>query len=234
MIAETEVVAEAAATLLGRVGDGRTRTMPAPPIRADEAAVLVVECQNDLVHESRAAQKGVSGALARAVAARGTLPRIACLLTAARTAGVPVLYATMENRPDVPKPDCAIYRWSKGQQILRPGTWGAEVHAGVRPEPGDHVLVRHVSIDPSYGSGLWALLRALGKRTLVVAGVSTNFAVEGTVRGGANRGFDVVVVEDGCASAPEEWHRFSVENILPLLATVTTVDAIVAALAKPA
>jgi nicotinamidase-related amidase len=207
--------------------------MSTATIRPDEAAVVVIECQNDLVHESRAAQKGVSGALARAVAARGMLPRIAAVLASARAATVPIVYATMENRPDVPKPDCAIYRWSKGQQILRPGTWGVEVHAAIRPEPGDHVLVRHVSIDPSHGSGLWATLRALGRRTVIVMGVSTNFAVEGTVRAAANRAFDVIVAEDCCASAPDEWHRFSVENILPLIATVTTSESVIAGLRPP-
>src|SRR5262245_56242586 len=136
--------------------------MTALTIRTREAAVAVIECQNDLVHESRAAQKGVSGALARAVAARGMMPRMASVLAAARAAEVPVLYLTMENRPDIPKPDCAIYRWSKGQQILRPGTWGVEVHAAIQPGPNDHVLSRHVSIDPSHGSALWATLEALG------------------------------------------------------------------------
>ena len=204
--------------------------MPNPPIDRQRAAVVVIECQNDLVHESRAAQKGVSGALARAVAARGMLPRMKQVLDAARRAGVPVLYATIENRPEIPKPDCAIYRWSKGQQILRPGTWGAEVHADIRPEPGDFVVNRYLSIDPSYGSALWATLRSLGRRTLITMGVSTNFAVEGTVRAAANRMFDVVLVEDCCASAPEEWHRFSVENIMPLIATVTSAQDVIAAL----
>ena len=204
--------------------------MPNPPIDRERAAVVVIECQNDLVHESRAAQKGVSGALARAVAARGMLPRMKPVLDAARRAGVPVLYATIENRPEIPKPDCAIYRWSKGQQILRPGTWGAEVHADIRPEPGDFVVNRYLSIDPSYGSALWATLRSLGRRTLVTMGVSTNFAVEGTVRAAANRMFDVVLVEDCCASAPEEWHRFSVQNIMPLIATVASAQDVIAAL----
>ena len=204
--------------------------MPKPLIDRARAAALVIECQNDLIHESRAAQKGVSGALARAVAARGMLPRVKQVLAAARAAGLPVLYATIENRADVPKPDCAIYRWSKGQQILRPGTWGAEVHGDIRPEPGDYVIDRHLSIDPSYGSALWATLRALHRRTLVVMGVSTNFAVEGTVRAAVNRMFDVVLVEDGCASAPEEWHRFSVENIMPLIATVSSAAEVVAAI----
>src|SRR5256885_16652756 len=97
--------------------------MPNPPIDRERAAVVVIECQNDLVHESRAAQKGVSGALARAVAARGMLPRMKQLLDAARRAGLPVLYATIENRPEIPKPACAIHPWSTGQQILRPGPW---------------------------------------------------------------------------------------------------------------
>jgi len=206
--------------------------MPNPPIDRERAAVVVIECQNDLVHESRAAQKGVSGALARAVASRGVLPRMKQVVDAARRASLPVVYATIENRADIPKPDCAIYRWSKGQQILRPGTWGAEVHAEIRPEPGDFVVNRYLSIDPSYGSALWATLRSLGRRTLITMGVSTNFAVEGTVRAAANRMFDVVLVEDCCASAPEEWHRFSVENIMPLIATVTSAQDVIAALVE--
>jgi nicotinamidase-related amidase len=206
--------------------------MPTPAIDRQRAAVLVIECQNDLIHESRGAQKGVSGALARAVAAKEMLPRMKRLLDAARRAAVPVLYATIENRPDVPKPDCAIYRWSKGQQILRPGTWGAEVHDEIRPQPQDFVLQRHLSIDPSYGSALWPTLRALRRTTLIAMGVSTNFAVEGTVRAAANRMVDVVVVEDCCASAPEEWHRFSMQSIMPLIATVTTAQAVIDALTE--
>jgi len=61
-------------------------------------------------------------------------------------------------------------------------------------------------------------------------GVSTNFAVEGTVRAAVNRMFDVVLVEDGCASAPEEWHRFSVQNIMPLIATVSSAADVVEAI----
>ncbi|MGH7857388.1 MAG: cysteine hydrolase [Candidatus Binatia bacterium] len=198
------------------------------------AAILVIECQNDLIHESMAARKGVSGGLARAIRDRGVLPRMKELLAVARASGAPVLYATIENLPGIPKPDCAIYRWSKGQQILRPGTWGAEVHAEIRPEPGDLVVNRHLSIDPSYGSALWATLRSLGRSTIVAMGVSTNFAVEGTVRAAVNRMFDVIVVEDCCASVPDEWHRFSVGNILPLIATVAKAEDVIAALGRRA
>jgi nicotinamidase-related amidase len=195
-------------------------------------AAVVVECQNDLIHESKAEGRGISGALARAVRERGVLGSIARVLAAARAARVPVLYATIENRPNVPKPSCAIYRWSSGAELLRPGTWGAQVHETIAPQPGDHVVGRYLSVDPSYGSSLFATLRALGRRAIIVMGVSTNFAVEGTVRGAVNRMFDVILVEDACASAGDDYHEFAVRKILPLLATVTTTDAVVTALAE--
>jgi len=90
-----------------------------------------------------------------------------------------------------------------------------------------------VGVDGSYGTQLYPVLRALGRTTMVMTGVSTNLAVEGIVRASVNRGFDLVVVEDCRASYPDEWHHFSVENIMPLLATVTSAEAILHALGRP-
>jgi nicotinamidase-related amidase len=193
-------------------------------------AVVVIECQNDLVHESNIGAKGIGGALARAVRERGVLERIATVLRAARTAGVPVLYANKESRAGIRTTDAPIFRWSKQHPILVEGTWGAEVHEAIAPQPGDHMLRRFLSVDASYGSGLYGTLRALGRDTMIAVGVSTNFAVEGTVRGAVNRLFRTVVVEDCCASVPEEMHRFAIERILPLLGTVITSNAVIAAL----
>ena len=71
----------------------------------------------------------------------------------------------------------------------------------------------------------------LRRDALLICGVSTNLAVEGIVRASVNRGFEMFVVEDCCASFPDEWHEFSIRNIMPLLATVTSSDAVLAALA---
>jgi len=198
----------------------------------NRTAVVVIECQNDLVREDHIGQRGVSGALAAAVSERGVLAAIARVLEAARDARVPVLYANKETKPGMPLPAAPIYRWSKRQPILIEGTEGADVHAAIAPQPGDIVLRRFLSIDPSYGSGLYDVLRAIRRDVLITMGVSTNFAVEGTVRGAVNRSLAVVVPEDCCASAPLEMHRFSVEKILSLLATITTSREVAAALAR--
>jgi nicotinamidase-related amidase len=198
----------------------------------DRAAVVVIECQNDLIHESRIGERGIGNALATAVRDRHVLRNIGRILAAARAAAVPVLYANKETRPGMPVGDAPIYRMSRKRAILVEGTAGAAVHDAIAPQPGDHVIRRVLSIDASYGSDLYAMLRALGRTTMIAMGVSTNFAVEGTVRGAVNRGLRVVIAEDCCASAPDDMHRFSVERILPLLATISDSASIAAALAR--
>ncbi|HJR19051.1 MAG TPA: isochorismatase family cysteine hydrolase [Actinomycetota bacterium] len=206
--------------------------MSLEPLPRGATAMLVVELQNDLVHPSLVGAKGLSGKLAEAVQNRGVLPRLASLLDRCRTAGVPVLYATKERHPSIPPPTFpAIYRAARSTESkLVAGTWGAQIVDEIAPQGSDIVLPRYTSIDASYGSDLWAVLRNLGAATLVIAGISTTMAVEGVVRAAANRALRVVVVEDCCASFPEEWHRFSADNILPLLADVVPAAAVEAAL----
>lgn len=200
-------------------------------IRVDEAAALVVELQNDVVHESNVGRRGLGGALADAVARRGVLPRASRLLDAMRTAGIPVLYVNVANKPGFPRPRARIYELAaRGGPMLVEGTWGAEIHPAVAPRPGDHVLARTCSMDGSYGSGLDAILRHLRRTQVVVLGVSTTLAVEGLVRASLNRGFEAVVVEDCCAGVPQEWHDWSIANTLPLLATIASAAEVEAAL----
>ena len=196
----------------------------------ERTAVVVIECQNDLIHESHIGARGIGGALATAVQQRGVLANIASVLDAARAAGIPVLYANKERKPGIPTSDAPIYRIGKHISLLSEGSPGADVHPAIAPRDGDIVLRRFLSIDASHGSGLFGTLRALGRSLIVAMGVSTTFAVEGTVRGAVNRLFDVVVPEDCCASVPEDMHRFSIERILPVLGIVSGSAEVVAAL----
>jgi nicotinamidase-related amidase len=196
----------------------------------DRAALCLVEMQNDIVHESNIGERGLGGVLAQQVEKRGIVAKLVALTSAARARGVPVLYINFCGKPGFPRPNTRLHRLSGSKPRLVEGTWGVKVHEALTPEPQDFVLERTVGVDGSYGTQLYPVLRQLGRTTLIMTGVSTNLAVEGIVRASVNRGFDVVVVEDCCASFPDEWHRFSIENIMPLLATVTSSDGVLAAL----
>jgi nicotinamidase-related amidase len=199
----------------------------------DRAALCVVEMQNDIVHESNVGKRGMRGVLAAQVQKRGVIPRLGALLAAARARGVPVLYVNFALKPGFPRPNTLLHRRSQREPTLIEGTWGAEIHPELAAAPQDFVLERTVGVDGSYGTQLYPVLRQLGRSTMLMTGVSTNIAIESIVRASVNRGFDLVVIEDCCASYPDEWHRFSIDNIMPLLATVTTAEAVLAALGAP-
>jgi len=199
---------------------------------ADRCALLVVELQNDMVHESNIGKGGLGGRLAPEVARRGVLDKTARVLAATRSASVPVLYVNVGVKPGFPRPPAPIYkRLAKGPQALVEGTWGAEVHERVAARPEDFVLSRTVSFDGSYGTQLYPVLRMLGRSVLMILGISTNFAVEGIVRASVNRGFEIVLIEDCCASVDQKMHDWSVANIMPVFATVTTAAEVIAQLA---
>jgi nicotinamidase-related amidase len=199
---------------------------------ADRAALCLVEMQNDIVHESNVDKRGVGGVLAAQVQKRGVIPRLQGLVAACRTRGVPIVYVNFCGKPGFPRPNTLLHRRTGRQPTLIEGTWGVQIHEALAARPEDFVLERTVGVDGSYGTQLYPVLRMLGRSTMVMTGVSTNIAIESIVRASVNRGFDMVVVEDCCASYPDEWHEFSIRNIMPLLATVTTAEAVVAALAR--
>ena len=203
-----------------------------PLFDADRAALCLVEMQNDIVHESKIGERGIGGVLAMQVQKRGVIPKLQHLLAAARARGVPVLYINFCLKPGFPRPRTKLHQRSQRSPTLVEGSWGVKVHEALTPTPQDFVLERTVGVDGSYGTQLYPVLRQLGRSTMIMTGVSTNLAVEGIVRASVNRGFDMIVVEDCCASYPDEWHRFSVENILPLISTVTSAEDVLAVLGQ--
>lgn len=205
---------------------------PGPSLSPESCALCIVEMQNDMVHESNIGRRGIRGVLAQQVEKRGVLPRLQVLLSNARAHAVPVLFINVALKPGFPRPGTLLHRRSQREPTLIEGTWGAQIHPALAAQPQDFILERTVGIDGSYGTQLYPVLRQLRRTTMIICGVSTNLAVEGIVRASVNRGFDLVVVEDCCASYPDEWHRFSIENILPLIATVTTAEAVAAALSS--
>lgn len=204
-----------------------TRDLELP---ADRAALLLVELQNDIVHESNIGTPGFRGVLAAQVQRRGVLAKVQALVATARAAGVPVGYVNYARKADFPRPRTLLHRRTGATPTLIEGTWGAETHEAVAPTGRDFVFTRSIGVDGSYGTQLYPVMRMLGRDVLMVCGVSTSLAVEGLVRASVNRGFEMVVIEDCCAGFPDAWHDFSVTNILPLLATVTTSPAVLAAL----
>ena len=159
------------------------------------------------------------------------LTKIGRLLDVSRRSGVNVIYVAVKFHPGYPERPAngGLFGGLVGANALVEGTWGAEIHESVTPQDGEPVVTKR-GVSAFYGSDLAPLLATGGIDTLLLSGVATNFVVEGTAREATDRGYNVVIVGDCCASVSQEAHDSAFTTALPFLATISNLDEVLAAL----
>ena len=84
------------------------------------------------------------------------------------------------------------------------------------------------------GTDLDAVLRNLGVSTIVVVGVSLNLAIPNVVMDAVNSAYRVIVPRDAVAGIPTDYGNAIIDNMLSLLATITSTDDLIQAWGRPA
>lgn len=98
-----------------------------------------------------------------------------------------------------------------GPFLIR-GEKGHDIVSELAPLP-DEVVIDKPGRGAFANTELDAVLRAKGVRNLVVCGVTADACVSSTVREASDRGYDVLVVEDGVDSMNEELKKWSLKSI---------------------
>lgn len=194
--------------------------MSAPVAIAADAAVVVVDVQNDYCDPD-----GVQGRVGRQVRdIDGTVDRTAALLARARAAGVPVIFVTTVSGPETDTPQWVSRYSPERPQCCRKGSWGAELYR-LRPEPGDEIVEksRHSAFT---NTPLHELLQRLERGTLLFCGVATDICVESSLRAAICLDYAVGLIADCCGSYSEEAHGRGVASARALRALVVESDAI--------
>jgi gluconolactonase len=148
-----------------------------------------------------------------------------------RSKGIPVLhvwYIVEEGAPGL-KLNAGLFQGVKETGGLVRGSWGAAPAEGLEPEEGD-LVVEKMRMNAWEGTRLESLLKGLGRDTVIVTGAWTNMSVEHTARTGADKGYYMVVPEDGCSTMNADWHNASINFALQNVSTVTTCAAVTEAL----
>jgi nicotinamidase-related amidase len=81
-----------------------------------------------------------------------------------------------------------------------------------------------------HGTDLDLQLRRRGIRTLILAGIATNFGVESTARAALDIGYALVFAEDAMSAIAAPMHDFATKELFPIMGRVRTTADIVAAL----
>jgi nicotinamidase-related amidase len=154
----------------------------------------------------------------------GYLTRLSAAASAARGAGIGVIYVVVAFRASYPeisernKSFAAI----AGSGRFTDGDPDAPIHPAVVPAASD-VIVTKRRVSAFAGSDLDVVLRASGVDHLVLAGIATSGVVLSTVRQAADLDYRLTVLSDGCLDGDPEVHRVLTEKVFPRQAEVTTV-----------
>jgi ureidoacrylate peracid hydrolase len=213
------------------------------------AAVLVIDMQNDFGAPGGMFERAGIDISGIAAAAAATRP----VLSAAREAGIPVVYLRMEHAPDLSDigPDDGPH-WSKhsplrvGEKVTAPDgsesrilvrdTWNTAILDELAPEPGDPIVSKH-RYSGFFETELDGVLRHLDVKHLLVTGCTTSVCVESTVRDAMFRDYSCVVLEDCTAEPigagyPRTNHEASLLVIETLFGWVSDARAVLDALAR--
>ena len=176
-------------------------------------------------------QRGIVGDLARfqgpaeAVRESGILERCASLYATGRRSGLRVVHCNAAFRPD----RAGSYRnmpfvnkLLDDPEHLPVGTAAVEVVPELRGDL-DLESTRLHGISPFAGTDLDSILRSLGTRTVVAAGVSLNRGIIGISIEAVNHGYEVVVPRDAVIGYPREYGEMVLRHTLDGLVTLSTV-----------
>ncbi|MEU9857061.1 cysteine hydrolase [Streptomyces sp. NPDC047974] len=200
-------------------------------LRPDGAVLLTVECQRGVVGAESALPE-----LAAVARRSGALANIARLVDAAHGAGVQVVHAVAERRPDGrgSNSNARLFRAAARLPVQQhSGSTAVRIAEPIQVADEDLVVRRLHGLSPLAGTDVDALLRNLGCRTLVVTGVSANVAVPNAVFDAVNLGYTVVVPQDAIAGVPADYTPAMIRNTLSLVATIATTDELLTAWKAP-
>jgi nicotinamidase-related amidase len=154
----------------------------------------------------------------------GFLGRLGSAATAARGAGIQVIYVVVGFRPGYPEVSERNKSFSaiSGSGRFSEGDPGAAIHPEIAPEPGE-VIVTKRRVSAFAGSDLDVVLRSKSVEHLILTGIATSGVVLSTLRQAADLDYRLTVLTDGCLDGDAEVHRVLVEKVFPRQADVTDI-----------
>ncbi len=209
------------------MSDSMTREIP---LDAAQAALLFIDVQNYNVTSAGGEYKGLSpeaieakyGWHFRELRAH-TIPKMQALQAACRKAGVEVMYTTIESLTKDGRDRSLDYKIT-GFNVPK-GSWDGKVIEEIAPLD-DEIVLPKTSSSVFVSTHIDYILRNLGVRQVVLAGLLTDQCVESAVRDACDLGYLVTLVSDACATLTQERHDNSLRTIKGYCRQVKTVELV--------
>jgi ureidoacrylate peracid hydrolase len=195
--------------------------MTDPPSREVEidprhAALLIVDVQNYTARRDGGEYRELSareieehfGCFFRTMD-ETALPNLQRLLTACRRGGIEVLYAVIEGLTRDGRDRSLDYKIS-GLHVPK-GSWDAQVLDAIAPAE-DEIVIPKTSSSPFISTNIDYVLRNLGVRSLILAGILTDQCIDSSARDACDLGHLVTIATDSCATHSRERHEWALRS----------------------
>ncbi len=202
---------------------------PEPEIRAGTTALLIVDMQRHSAHRDGATLRKVRAAgfedIARTFGDRLDLivPNIRRLQDAFRGAQLEVIHVRIASMTSDGRDRGPSHK--KLGYVAAPGSSNAEILPELAPA-GDELVFNKTAGSVFCATNIEYVLRNLGITTLVVTGIVTTGCVHTAVTDAADRGFHVILVEDGCGALVPEMHWASIRILRDVYAKILTTSEV--------
>ncbi len=209
---------------------GRAPLSREVPIDPAHAALLFIDVQNYTARPDGGEYAGLSEAEREArygwffrTMRETAVPNMQRLAASCRRGRIEVMYTVIEALTRDGRDQSLDYRIS-GLFVPR-GSWDAQVLAEI-PPVGDEMVLPKTSSSVFISTNIDYVLRNLGVRSLIIAGVLTDQCIDSAVRDACDLGYLVTLPVDACATLSAGRHDWSLRNNRGYCRQVTT-DALV-------
>lgn len=169
--------------------------------------LILIDFINEIIHE-----EGKAPSCAKYVSEHGIIEKINEAMTWARKNQYKIIHVKLGFKEDYS--NCSslspMFKQAMEKKAFLLNSWGTEFHSHIQVAKEDLVVIKH-RVSAFYATDLEVILRSEGIDTLVIAGASTNMAVEAAAREAHDRDYRVVILEDVCGAYDENWHHFSLQ-----------------------
>jgi len=166
-----------------------------------------------------------------------TIPNTCRLLDAFRAAGREVIFtrhgALLPDGRDMilrrRRRDVEAMKTTARPHLWSRGSFEHQIIESLSPLPHELIIDKNAS-SAFNGSAVDQLLRNMGLDTLVMAGMATDMCVETTSRDAADRGYNVIVVEDATATFCEAHHHAALSALARVFTQVWDTERVISTL----
>ena len=200
------------------------------PLNPKESALLFVDVQNFSAHRQGAEFANLSAVEFEnkyrwyfTQLEKSIVPNMRAIQDTCRRAGIEVMYTTIESLTFDGRDRSLDYKIT-GFNVPK-GSWDGKVIDELKPTE-DEIVLPKSSSSVFVSTNIDYILRNLGVKQLVIAGLITDQCVESAIRDACDLGYLVTEVTDACLTYSQERHDNSLRAIKGYCRQVTSQELI--------